>query len=65
MIRFCYGCQKRYPGCHDHCPEYRGELVVHIAQQQERKRQENIRRGLDADRIRAIKKIKKEGRAHR
>ena len=18
----CKGCPKRYPGCHDHCPEY-------------------------------------------
>ena len=27
MVRVCKGCvsPKRYPGCHDHCPEYLAE----------------------------------------
>ena len=31
-IKCCNGCvaPKRYPGCHDHCPEYTDEKAQHL-----------------------------------
>ena len=43
-IKCCYGCvaPKRYPGCGDHCPEYKAEK----AQDQEEKKAAAVRQGI-------------------
>lgn len=40
----CKGCSNRKPGCHGKCDKYKREKEAH----EERKRQEQIQRGLDA-----------------
>ena len=38
-INCCYGCKppKRYPGCGDHCPEYKKEKAQHAIEKQREK----------------------------
>lgn len=30
----CKECTKRYPGCHDHCPDYQAAVVDRIKRKQ-------------------------------
>ena len=66
MIKCCKGCvpPKRHTACHDHCPDYAAEKAEDLRKKQIEKQARAKERALDADRIRAIKKIKKEGRKH-
>ena len=47
-IKCCYGCvaPKRYPGCHDRCPEYIKEKAAHDAQKAEEDKKRRIEYGL-------------------
>lgn len=46
-IKCCYGCKppKRYPGCGDHCPEYKKEKAKLLADK-EREKKELERRSI-------------------
>ena len=63
-IRCCNGCvpPKRYPGCHDHCPEYIEAKKKHDAEQEQirkaRRTQMNIY-GQKGDGVRRANKRKK------
>lgn len=65
MIKCCYKCEERHPACHSHCERYLAESAEDRARKSEYRKQEAVRYALDGDRIRAIKKIKREGRKHR
>jgi hypothetical protein len=66
MIKCCKGCvpPKRHTACHDTCPEYQAEGSEDFRKKQIEKQKRALERALDGDRIRAIKKIKEEGRRH-
>lgn len=67
MIYCCKGCvaPKRYPGCHDHCPEY----IAEKAQYEERKaadiREKKISYGITAQRSAAVAKALKKRKGFR
>lgn len=67
MIKCCKGCvpPKRQPGCHDRCPEYQKEHREDMELKREIHRQEAMRYALDGARIRAMRRIRKEGRKTR
>lgn len=65
-IKCCRGCvaPKRYPGCHDHCKEYKDERAQLDADKAEYYKQKSIQEGLDAQAIAGVERAKKirEGR---
>lgn len=67
MITCCKGCvpPKRHPACWDTCPEYAEEKAKDLKKKQAEKKAVALENALTGERIRAIKKIKKEGRRHR
>ena len=55
----CYGCDKRYPGCHDHCDTYKEWKEKHDerkAQIQKAKNADSDIRHYKIDRIMKTKK---------
>ena len=44
----CRGCiaPKRYPGCHDHCTEYKGERAEYDRLKEIRDRERNVNNGI-------------------
>lgn len=66
MIKCCKGCvpPKRHTACWDTCPDYAAEKAEDLRKKKIEKQKRARERALDGDRIRAIKKIKKEGRTH-
>ena len=64
VIHCCMGCvaPKRYPGCHDHCPEYRGEKADYEARKAIADAQKSINNGLDSQTIKAVYKAHKRMR---
>ena len=67
MITCCKGCvpPKRHSACWSTCPEYKAEKEEDLRKKRIEKRARAKDRALDGDRIRAIKKIKREGRKHK
>ena len=65
-ITCCKSCiaPKRHTGCHVSCPEYRQEKESNDKLNAEIRKANQIRHGLDSQRIIAFKRIKKEGRWH-
>ena len=65
-IKCCKSCvaPKRHTGCHAACPEYRQEKESNDKLNAEIRKANQIRYGLDSQRIIAFKRIKKEGRWH-
>ena len=57
----CKGCvaPKRYPGCHDHCPEYLKAKAEYEERKAVEDKQKSIRNGLYIQRETAIAKITK------
>lgn len=57
----CYWCEKRYPGCHDHCDGYKvwkAEMEKNRTIENEVKHKEAEGRKVDIDRIFRIRKAK-------
>lgn len=52
MVFSCYGCEKRYPGCHDTCEKYKAERAAHEA----KKEMEQIQKGLNYYQYKQVKK---------
>ena len=58
----CMPCKapKRYPGCHDHCPDYAAARAIYDQKMADQKK--TVRQGINAQKIdgvnRAIKKRK-------
>jgi len=64
-IECCRNCvaPKRYPGCHDHCPEYQAAKAIHDAQKEEQYKQTVLRCGLYAQRSDSIRKMTRTRRS--
>ena len=67
MITCCKGCvpPKRHTACWDTCPEYIAERAEGLRKKQIENKVRAEENAFWGERIRAIKKIKKEGRRHR
>lgn len=63
-IKVCHGCvaPKRYPGCHDHCPEYLAEKAENDAKREKQFKETVVRTGLYQQRTRAVAKAVKKKR---
>ena len=48
----CYGCEKRFPGCHGSCDKYKAEKAAHEA----RKEKEQQKRKVDSYQIEATQR---------
>lgn len=59
MITCCRNCvpPKRYPGCHDHCPEYLAQKAIHEAERVERFKKNEVNCGIYEQRSAAIAKV--------
>ena len=59
MITCCKNCvpPKRYPGCHDHCPEYQEQKVIHDKEKEEQNKLNALNAGLYKQRENAIAKV--------
>lgn len=57
-ITCCNGCvaPKRYPGCHDHCPDYNEARILEIVAEESYKRQKKIEDGLKQSKMACVKK---------
>ena len=57
----CKGCvaPKRYPGCHDHCPEYIEEKEKHEKRKTEYYGDTKVRTGLVAQRAASVLRARK------
>ena len=55
-IYSCMGCvaPKRYPGCHDHCPEYLAEKAKHDELKAAEEKKKSIERGLDSQLAKSV-----------
>ena len=67
MISFncCYGCvaPKRYPGCHDHCPEYIEQKAQNDKDREEAMRKKLIGSGITSQKIAGVMRAnRKKGR---
>ena len=63
-ITCCHGCvaPKRYPGCHDHCPDYNEARILEIIAEEAFKQQKRIEDGLkEATTMKVKKAVKKRG----
>lgn len=62
----CKGCTapKRYPGCHDHCPEYQKMKAEYEAKKAIADREKSISNGLYGQRSDALAKIMKGRKAY-
>ena len=60
-IKCCNGCvaPKRYPGCHDHCPEYREEKAKEDALKEADYKRRKLVHELNEQRYAAITKATK------
>ena len=56
---------KRYPGCHDHCPEYAAEKALYEAKKAEVDKMKAIRDRLDNQTISGIYRAKKSGKGRK
>lgn len=65
MIKCCRNCvaPKRYPGCHDRCPEYLKEKAIHDAQREAEYKRNDVRFGIYQQRSVAIAKAVGKRRA--
>lgn len=64
-IKCCNGCAapKRYPGCHDHCPDYQKEKAEYESKKAAADKQKAIKAGLDAHAIAGVYRAnRKKGR---
>jgi hypothetical protein len=64
-ITCCNGCvaPKRYPGCHDHCPDYNEARIMEIVSEEAWKQQKRIEDGLKQSKANTVKAaLKKSGR---
>lgn len=61
----CKGCTapKRYPGCHDHCPEYLTQKADHEERKAIADKEKRISNGLYDQRVTALAKITKGRKA--
>lgn len=57
-IECCKHCvaPKRYPGCHDHCPEYQEQKAIHDANREEQNKKNYISDGIYQQQTRAIER---------
>lgn len=61
----CYGCvaPKRYPGCHDHCPERQEELAQRAQEMEKRRKAHGISTGINNQKIEGIRRaLRRHGR---
>ena len=63
-IKCCCGCvaPKRYPGCHDHCPDYAKEKAVYDAQKAAEQKKRDIEYAITEQRSRAVHKAMRHRR---
>lgn len=61
MIKCCHGCvaPKRYPGCHDHCPDYILEKFINDLELEERNKENAKFRGIYEQRDQAIRRARR------
>jgi hypothetical protein len=55
-VKCCRGCvaPKRYPGCHDHCPEYIADKAEHERLKAIHDREREVNNGIYANRSRKV-----------
>lgn len=60
-ISCCHGCMapKRYPGCHDHCPDYLKEKAEYEARAEADYKRRKTIQNLNEQRYRAVTKAVK------
>ena len=58
-ITCCHYCvaPKRYPGCHDHCPEYQEQKAENDAKREAEYKKNEIRYGINEQRSASIAKV--------
>lgn len=63
-IKCCHGCMapKRYPGCHDHCPDYAKEKAEDTAKKEAEQKRCAIQFAIMDQRGRAVRKALKHRR---
>ena len=47
FFKACNGCQKKEPGCHGTCPDYKGEKAAYEAIKKKNDKEKYIQRRLD------------------
>ena len=65
MITCCKDCTDRNPGCHDKCERYKAQKDADYQKKIARLKVVCRDYALDAERIRAIKRCRREGRRHK
>ena len=64
MARFkiscCQNCPDRYPGCHSHCEKYIQEKAEYDATMAEKRKEAEIRNGLNSFLYNSIEKTNKQ-----
>ena len=61
-VKCCYGCvaPKRYPGCHDHCPEYIAARAEHDRLKEIHDRERNTRSAIYRSRSEKVYRAMRE-----
>lgn len=57
----CKGCELRHPGCHDKCAKYQAEKEAYEAIKAEKKKQDDLKSGLDYQKATAIRRVLRKG----
>lgn len=61
----CRGCvaPKRYPGCHDHCPERQEELAQRAVEMEKQRKAHGISSGITNQKIDGVRRaLRRHGR---
>ena len=66
-IKCCIGCviPKRYPGCHDHCEEYRREKEAHDRRKAELDQENRISAAIYINRGNKVEKVLRKRRTYK
>ena len=65
MIRCCKDCKERHPACWGSCEKYKVQKAENDELNAMIRKEKDRNSGLDGQRIKAIKKIMREGRTHK
>lgn len=60
----CYGCEERYPACHDTCEKYKEARAEYDQRKETILKEKNKDREHDTYKLHSVRKAKKEGRNH-
>lgn len=59
FFKACNGCQKKEPGCHSACPDYKGEKAAYEELKQKHDKEKYIQRRLDDQKFSGIDRAAK------